>query len=572
MAGVLVPVFAIRRENDLGVGDVTSVRQMVDWAAQIGMRFLQFLPISEMGGDNSPYNAISSMAIEPLTIDTSPDAIKDLSEKRYAAVMDSVDRQQLSGGSVRYAEVRRVKTDLLWRAFERFRKRHLHRGTKREERFLAFCEAEESWLRDYCLFRLYMDMEGKSEVWESWSKNYNTLEKAREFLSVLFEKALEETEAQLAFYAYVQWIAYEQWRDVSAYAKKRGVQLMGDVPYGISRNSADVFAHPELFDLKWCAGAPPEPTFQDDEFTMRWGQNWGFPLYRWNEMEKDGFAWWKRRVARLCQVFHAFRIDHALGFYRIYSFPWTPDRNQEFLPLSHDEARERTGGHLPGFIPGPDDTDENRARNRGCGEKYLGAMAQAAAGAGIVAEDLGMVPNYMPESMAALGMAGIKVPMWNHRDDGEFTPGQDYPALSMATYATHDHEPIKTQWDRLRRIIAEGQPPDQVGDARYFLHRLARWADFEPGLRDVPPIYGDTEREALLKALFATPSRYASVMITDLLGLEDRFNVPGKLSDENWTRRLRMSVRELRKDPHWSWIGERVKNLLKETGRIAEPG
>lgn len=567
MAGVLVPVFAIRREDDLGIGDVAGVREMVDWAEQIGMRFLQFLPITELAGDNSPYNAISSMAIEPLTLDTTPDAIKDLKPSSYEKALSQVrQKDNIGGESVCYPEVRKLKTDLLRRAFKRFRKRHLNQGSKREKKFRAFREAEKSWLSDYCVFRLLMEMDGNSENWEAWPESYNTLEKAREFLSGLPQ---EEVETELAWFSYVQWIAFEQWSKVAAYAAEKGVQLMGDVPYGISRHSADVFANPELFDLDWCAGAPPEPTFRDDQFTMEWGQNWGFPLYRWDRMEADDFAWWKRRVRRLCDVFGAFRIDHALGFYRIYSFPFTPDRNQEFLELGYEKAREITGGHLPGFKPGPDNSDEEKAVNRACGEKYLGAIASAAAGAGIVAEDLGVVPKYMPESMAVLGMAGIKVPMWNHEDDGEFVRGEHYPELSMATYATHDHDPIKTQWDHDHRIIAENDPPDRVGDAKYYLHRWARWAGYDDALRDLPPMFDDTVREALLKALFESNSCYASVMITDLLGLEDRFNTPGKLSDENWSQRLSMSVRELREDSKWSGIGERVRQLLAESGRLA---
>ena len=203
MGGVLVPVFAIRRENDLGIGDVAGVREMVDWAEQIGMRFLQFLPISEMGGDSSPYNAISSMAIEPLTIDTSAAAIEDLSQAAYDKVLAAFDRNEFSGKSVRYAQVRALKKSLLWSAFESFRETHLHQGTKREEAFLAFCEAENSWLRDYCVFRLYMDMDGNTENWEAWSENYNSIEKARAFLTVLFEEALETIETELAWYAYV---------------------------------------------------------------------------------------------------------------------------------------------------------------------------------------------------------------------------------------------------------------------------------------------------------------------------------------------------------------------------------
>ena len=313
--------------------------------------------------------------------------------------------------------------------------------------------------------------------------------------------------------------------------------------------------------------------FQDDEFTMRWGQNWGFPLYNWDRMEQDDFAWWKRRVKRLCEIFRAFRIDHALGFYRIYSFPWTPDRNGEFLPLTHDQAREITGGHLPGFKPGPDDSDENQARNRACGEKFLGAIGSAAADAGIVAEDLGMVPHYMPESMAVLGMAGIKVPMWSQEHDGEFVRGEHYPQLSMATYATHDHAPIKTQWDHDRRIIAEGDPADRVDDARYYLHRWARWAYYDDAIKDVPPMFGDfCSRSAPQSALrLAIMLRQCDDNLIcwgskiDSTRPENSATTIGRSGSAcpfaNCAR-IRIGLGSVR----------RVKNLLKDTGRLGEPG
>jgi len=149
----------------------------------------------------------------------------------------------------------------------------------------------------------------------------------------LLQREHQKTEYQLAFYAYVQFIAQEQWDLTAAHARKRGVKLMGDVPYGVSRCSCDVFSNRAVFDLEWFGGAPPESNFKDDDFVVRWGQNWGVPLYRWDVMAKDDYGWWRQRISKLCRFFDIFRIDHALGFYRIYSFPWRPDRNQEFLPL-----------------------------------------------------------------------------------------------------------------------------------------------------------------------------------------------------------------------------------------------
>ncbi len=567
IAGVLVPVFAIRTDSDLGIGDTAGVREMIDWVADIGMKFLQILPINEMAGDNSPYNTISSIAIEPTTLEVSPEAIPELKKSEYEEILGKVDLMALRKGPVNYAEVRRVKSDLLWSAFLNFQENAEIRGTEREKEFFRFCHREQGWLKQYCTFRLLMDMEGGSEDWENWSEKYNNIDKAEAYLSKLMAKAPDQTQFQQAFYAYVQFLAHEQWRKAVDYADERGVKLMGDVPFGLSRCSADVFSDPELFDLEWCGGAPPETNFKDDEFVIRFGQNWGIPLYRWDVMAKDGFSWWKRRISKLCEVFGIFRIDHVLGFYRIYSFPWRPERNGEFLALSEDEVKARTGGRLPGFLPRPDDTDENRHYNQKEGERYLEAVAEAAGSSEIVAEDLGMVPNYVPGSLNGMGMSGMRVPMWETQPDGEFNAAQSYSYLTLATYATHDHEPMKTQWEYHRKIIENRDPEDQVDSAWYFLHRLARFARYPDAQGDPVPPYSEAVREALLRELFASSSKYAAVMVTDLLGLEDRFNVPGILSDKNWTNRLDMTVFDLQTNPHWKHLGDRIREMLEETGR-----
>lgn len=568
IAGVLVPVFALRREDDLGIGDVTALRQLVDWAAECGLGFIQLLPVNEMGRDNSPYNAISSVALEPLTLDTSPGAIPELAESEYQEVLAGYDLGVLRADGVKYEQVRRLKLDLLWRAFGKFRKEHYWHGTEREGAFLEFCAAERQWLHDYCRYRLLLDMEEGREDWEHWSPEYRSPEQAWAFIDGLLVREREKTELQLAFYAYVQFIAQEQWDATAAHARARGVKLMGDVPFGVSRCSCDVFANRRFFDLEWFGGAPPESNFKDDEFVVRWGQNWGIPLYRWDLMAGDNYAWWRQRIGKLCRFFDIFRIDHALGFYRIYSFPWRPDRNAEFLPLSAEETMGRTGGRLPGFQPGPDDTPELAERNRLLGERYLGMVRESANGSAVVAEDLGMVPQYVPESLLSIGLAGMKVPQWETADHGGFRDPKDYPWLSLATYATHDHEPVKTQWNAAReKVLRHGDDGEGWGPCR-FLEGLGRLAGIDIHGQGIPE-FDDRVRECLLKALFAARSRYASVMITDLFGLEERFNVPGLLSDRNWSHRLPMTVAELSTGPRWHEACEGVKNLLKETGRLA---
>ena len=187
---------------------------------------------------------------------------------------------------------------------------------------------------------------------------------------------------------------------------------MGDIPFGVSYYSADVFARREQFDLDWLGGAPPEPYFKDDEFTQKWGQNWGIPLYRWNVMRTDNFEWWRQRVRGVRRIFHIFRIDHVLGFYRIYAFPWRPQRNEEFLPLSQQEMLQRTDGHAPHFTPRDDSNRQNCAANQREGEEYLRVVLEAAGATRLVGEDLGTVPPYVRPSLHSLGIAGFKIPQW----------------------------------------------------------------------------------------------------------------------------------------------------------------
>ena len=174
----------------------------------------------------------------------------------------------------------------------------------------------------------------------------------------------------------MQWIAYTQWLAVREHAEREGVALMGDVPVGVSRHSADVWRDPDIFDLKRSIGAPPEKAFKADPFTAKWGQNWGFPLYNWERMAQDNFAWWRRRLQLLMSIFHLLRVDHALGFFRIYSFPWPPSDNAKFTDLTPEQVMELTGGELPRFVDRDDETEENREYNRQHGERILKMMLE----------------------------------------------------------------------------------------------------------------------------------------------------------------------------------------------------
>jgi 4-alpha-glucanotransferase len=335
---------------------------------------------------------------------------------------------------------------------------------------------------------------------------------------------------------------------------------MGDIPFGVSYYSADVFSHPELFRVSWSGGTPPDKIFKHDLFVQKWGQNWGIPLYDWDAMRADGFRWWRQRVHSVREFFDLFRIDHVLGFYRIYGFPWRPERNEEFLHLTPEEARARTGGADPGFQPRPDGTPEEKAQNCRDGEEYLRMVIEEAGQGSVIGEDLGEVPDYVRPNLTSLGIAGYKIPQWEKKPDGSLISGGEYQRLSLATYGTHDHDPLRVAWEGM--VKAAAGPDGSTASAE--LHALARYAGLET--HDLPETLTPEVHEALLGALFRSESWLAVVMITDLFARSERFNLPGVATSANWSQRVHEPTAYLQREPGI----ERLRALLRETGRAVE--
>ena len=559
IAGVLVPLFALRTADDLGIGDVAGLRQFIDWTRAIGFQLVQLLPINETGADNSPYNAISSRAIDPTTLHLAPGTPEDLSAQAFTEVTAGIDLPALRRGWVNYEIVKPLKNELLRRAFEIFRAR-IKAKAEAGQAFATFCAAEQSWLADYTLFRVLMELNGDGETWDAWRPEHSQIDAARRWLDSLGEETRAPFEERRAFHSYVQWIAHRQWREVKAYAEGRGVALMGDIPFGISYHSADVFSHPDRFALDWSGGAPPEPYFKDDAFTQKWGQNWGIPLYRWEVMRSQNFAWWRQRVHGVRELFHLFRIDHVLGFYRIYAFPWRPRRNPEFLPLPWEEMRAHTGGREPRFLPRDDGSWENCAANQRDGEEYLRVILEESGAARVVGEDLGTVPDYMRPSLRSLGIAGFKIPQWENYPDNRSIPGTAYERISVATFATHDHQPLRALWEE-----AFEKRSDSTDQARHNLAKIAEFAGLAPPNESTN--YLNDFYPAILDALFRSESWIAIVMITDLLGRKDRFNVPGTATRSNWARRLHTTVEKLGNGRALQRQLCLVRELLEKSGR-----
>ena len=557
IAGVLAPLFALRHDDDLGIGDLEALRQFVDWAAEIGFKLVQLLPINEVGGDHSPYNAISAVALESTTLHLVPGSPEDLTQEDFDEVIGRFDLDKLRKGAVRHDRVRRLKMALLEKAYGRFLERN-----DRAPAFDVFCETEAEWLNDYAFFRALMEENGGRETWDQWQEEYRQPDQARIRLGAQSAEVQERFSERESFFKYVQWVAFEQWRAMRAYAEGRGIALMGDIPFGVNLYSADVYSRRDQFALDWSGGAPPEPYFKDDEFTQKWGQNWGIPLYRWDVMRTRNLDWWRGRVRGIRKIFHAFRIDHVLGFYRIYAFPWRPGRNQEFLPLSWDEMRGRTGGAFPQFYPRDDSTWENCEANRREGEDYLRVVLEESGDTRVVGEDLGTVPDYVRPSLRSLGVAGFKIPQWENYPDGRSISGGDYQRVSVATYATHDHKPLRALWeDAFERSTSDSE------QARQDLAKIAGFAGIA-----APTAESDFDQDfytPIMEALFQCESWIALVMITDLLGRKDRFNVPGTAASSNWSRRMSKTVEELGKSRRVRKRMRFIRHLLEKTGRIS---
>jgi 4-alpha-glucanotransferase len=314
---------------------------------------------------------------------------------------------------------------------------------------------------------------------------------------------------------YLQWIAHEQWLAARAELRKLGVLLMGDMPFIVGGESADVWAHREQFRTDVSLGAPP------DEFSAD-GQAWGLPAYDWKAMDKDGLAWLRARAEHEAELFDRFRIDHLVGFFR----QW---------------LRTEQGEHAKGcFVPADEPAQEAR------GEKVLTAILAAAGKGTVIAEDLGVIPPFVRKTMARLGLPGYKVLPWER--DAAFMPydPKGYPELSVATWSTHDTLPITQWWGEMESWEQE---------------RLAALGDFP---LDLP----EEERElALMRLLFSARSELTLVLVNELLGDKSRINLPGTVGDQNWTWRLPRPIEDLRADPALAARFAKIRALVAASSR-----
>ena len=327
LAGTVMPLFSMRSTRSWGIGDFGDIKLMVDWLVATGQKVLQLLPVNDTtinGGaeDSYPYNCVSVFALNPVYADM--ESLPRLgSEKRNQYYQKQ--REALNAlPAVDYADVYMLKMNYLRELFSEVGDNML--ATKECKAFLV---EQERWLKPYVLFR-FLSSRLRCNIWD-WKQYRFYDDDTEERVLSEFSDAANE----LRFHSFVQYILYSQLSEAHNYSAEHGVTLKGDIPIGVAPNGVDVWCDREQFNLSVSAGAPPDMFSAD-------GQNWGFPTYNWDVMAADGYAWWRRRLQYMSKFFDAYRIDHILGFFRIWEIPrWAisglAGKFSPSMPLSRKE-------------------------------------------------------------------------------------------------------------------------------------------------------------------------------------------------------------------------------------------
>ncbi len=480
-----------------GIGDLgDEACRFVDFLAGTGQRLWQVMPLGPTGYGDSPYQALSAFAGNPLLI--SPEQLMT-NGLLPADALD--DAPAFPDGHVDYGQVIAWKMPLLERSFAHFRE---HGGGEQRARFDAFCREQAAWLDDFALF-MALKAHFDGARWDAWPLPIRTHR----------PEAVAEWSGRLAgamqLHRYVQWCFFEQWQALRAYAHARGVHIIGDLPIFVAYDSADVWANPDLFHLDEegrptvVAGVPP------DYFSPT-GQLWGNPLYRWDVMAQQGYAWWVERFRAMFQMVDIVRIDHFRGFQAYWE------------------------------VPAGEDTAVNGRWVEAPGEALFSAVRSALGDLPIIAEDLGLITPEVEALRDRLGFPGMRVLQFAFGGPAShpYLPHNHIPHCVVYT-GTHDND-TTVGWYR-------SAPPEVQDHVRRYL------------ARDGQDVAWDFIRAAL-----SSVAEMAIVPMQDVLSLgsEARMNTPGRASG-NWTWRLRWEQVQ-------PWMRARLAEMTALYGRAPEDG
>lgn len=498
-AGLLLPLSSVRGPSG-DLGSYADAGAVARWLSTARCTLWQLLPLNEISpGQDSPYAASSSCALEPVHVDLGTvDEVGELTDAEKAA-LEALRAAPL----VDFAAYRKIKRGALSRAFGRFKER----GGLGLEGLRLFREEHREWIEDWALYRVLHDRRQKS--WRDWEpelrdRHPDALERARGEL----RDAIDEL-------VYVQWIADQQWREGRKAANSLGVKVLGDLPFMVAEDSADVWSLQRFFRFDATVGVPP------DAYSAE-GQDWGLPVPRWDEMREQGDPWLHQRAERAAELYDAFRVDHVVGLYRTYARPL--DKSAPF------------------FIP----AEEMRQREQG--ERILTLLGSKAE---VLAEDLGTVPDFVRRSLAEQEIPGTKVLRWEI-DDGVPRDVTTFSHVSVAVTGTHDTESLWSWWEGL----ADWEREHQLNQPQLAPLRGPDQKRYTPQTRD-----------ALLELAYSAGSDALLTPITDALGWRDRMNTPGTVGTHNWTLRLPWTVEQLFSSPEPVATARHLAHLAGRHGR-----
>lgn len=491
--GICFPLFSIHSRKSCGIGEYLDLIPMIEWCHQIGFDVIQLLPLNDTGLGTSPYDALSAHALNPIHLSLT--ALPELN--RIIGHQDKLKKIAY------WSRTPRVKHHIVRELKNVFLKEyvpHTFAHIAASQEYKTFIEQNSDWLTPYALFKALKEKQ-YWKSWEQWPAEIKNPSKSH------YEELLETHTDAINFHKLLQFLCFSQFEQAKAKASELGILIKGDIPILIARDSADVWRHRDLFNLDLAAGAPPDAYTRD-------GQHWGFPLYNWEALAKTDYAWWKRRLNLASNLYHIYRIDHVVGFFRMWGIP---------------KGKKPAEGT---FFP----TDENSWLPHGT--KLMNMMLQAAP-IFPIGEDLGLVPQEVKQTLYNLGICGTKMMRWERYNEGkgDFIPPSDYEPMSMSTVSTHDSDTLGLWW-------------------RHFPKEAKLYSEFKKWPYE--PFLSPEKNKQILHESHHTASLFHINLLQEYLALfpqyvsknpsDERINIPGKVLDTNWTYRFVPTIEQLTED------------------------
>ncbi|ADZ18884.1 4-alpha-glucanotransferase [Chlamydia psittaci] len=484
--GICVPLFSLHTKNSCGIGEFLDLLPLISWCQKHKLQIIQILPINDSGEDSSPYNSISSVALNPLYL-----SLASLPHVQSIPHAQSKLKTMQALSQLPYVHYPQVKV-AKWEFLQDYYQYVVKIGALKDEEFLIFCEKEKYWLRPYTVFRSIKSYLKGAPI-NNWAKAYTD--------RTNFSKFEKQFQKECEFFSYLQFLCFQQMSQVKSYADDHQILLKGDLPILISKDSCDVWYYRQFFSSSGSAGAPP------DIYNIE-GQNWHLPVYHMHNLAQDNYTWWKARLRYAENFYSLYRLDHIVGFFRLWV--WDSSGNGKFQP---------------------EDASEYLRQGTDILKHILRASRMLPIG-----EDLGSVPSDIKHTLLKLGICGTRIPRWerNWEGDGSFIPLDQYSPLSVTSLSTHDSDTLALWWRHAPK------------EARKFAKFLG-----------IPftPVLSEEDQKHILKVSHKTSSIFHINLINDYLALcpdlvsdnlkYERINIPGTVSKNNWVYRIKPSMEEI---------------------------